>query len=79
MKKEGYRNLKIFQKSHKLALKVHKMTLDLPNSNSMKKEARYDVLQNQFQVILLKVSHLEDTKMNISVIFLKVMLHLKKL
>ncbi|KPJ73273.1 hypothetical protein AMJ52_03950 [candidate division TA06 bacterium DG_78] len=30
VKEEGYKKLKIYQVSHKLALEVHKMTLDLP-------------------------------------------------
>lgn len=30
MRKEGYYKLKIYQKAHKLAVKVHKMTLHLP-------------------------------------------------
>ena len=30
MKEEGYRKLKIYQKAHKLGLKIHKMSLDLP-------------------------------------------------
>ncbi len=30
MKEEGYRKLKIYQKAHKLGLKIHEMSLDLP-------------------------------------------------
>lgn len=30
MKEEGYKKLKIYKVSHKLALKVHKLSLDLP-------------------------------------------------
>ncbi len=30
MKEEGYKKLKIYRVAHELALKVHKMTLDLP-------------------------------------------------
>jgi len=30
MKEEGYRKLKIYQKAHKLGLKIHKMSFDLP-------------------------------------------------
>jgi four helix bundle protein len=30
MKEEGYKKLKIYKKAHTLALKVHKMSLDLP-------------------------------------------------
>ena len=30
MKEEGYRKLRIYQKAHKLGLKIHKMSLDLP-------------------------------------------------
>ncbi len=30
MKQTGYKKLRIYQKAHKLGLKIHKMSLDLP-------------------------------------------------
>lgn len=77
-KTEGYKKLNIYRIAHELALKIHKMSLSLPKFEMYEEEAKYDVHRNLSLVTLLKDSLLENTKMNTSVIFLIVMLLVKK-